>query len=111
MPYDGTLAALRRPVYELMIVEVLVEVACWARAWRKFFEARTCDRLRAETALAFVRELYRVERELRESFATDVWRDRSRAERLAEIIARRQAESRPVLAEFQGDCAILVDLA
>ena len=78
----------------------IVEVACWAHARRNFFEARTSDRLRAETALAFIRELYRVERELRESFETDAWRARSRADRLAEIVARRQAESRPVLAEF-----------
>jgi hypothetical protein len=78
----------------------IVEVACWAHARRKFFEARTSDQLRAETALAFVRELYRVERELRESFATETWRGRSRDERLAETVARRQAESRPVLAEF-----------
>lgn len=78
----------------------IVEVACWAHARRNFFEARTSDRLRAETALAFVRELYRVERELRESFETDAWRARSRAERLTETVARRQAEARPVLAEF-----------
>lgn len=78
----------------------IVEVACWAHARRNFFEARTSDRLRAETALAFIRELYRVERELREKFASEAWRERSRGERLAEIVARRQAEARPVLAEF-----------
>jgi transposase len=78
----------------------IVEVACWAHARRKFFEARTSDRLRAETALTFVRELYRVERELRETLDTAAWRERSRTERFAEIVARRQAESRPVLADF-----------
>lgn len=78
----------------------IVEVACWAHARRKFFEVRTSDRLRAETALTFVRELYRVERELRERFAGEAWRERSRAERFAEIVARRQAESRPILAQF-----------
>jgi transposase len=78
----------------------IVEVACWAHARRKFFEARTSDRLRAETALAFVRELYARERELCETFAAEAWRERSRAERLAEIVARRQAESRTILAEF-----------
>jgi hypothetical protein len=78
----------------------IVEVACWAHPRRKFFEARSSDRLRAETALAFVRELYRVERELREAFSSEAGRERSRHERLAEIVARRQAESRPVPAEF-----------
>lgn len=78
----------------------IVEVACWAHARRKFFEARISDQLRAETALAFVRELYAVERELRDAFVTEAWRGRSRDERLAEIVAQRRARSRPVLAEF-----------
>jgi transposase len=60
------------------------EVACWAHARRKFFEALETDRHRAGQMLLFVRELYAVE---------------ERAKELAEAqrLALRQAQSVPVL--------------
>jgi len=41
----------------------LYEVACWAHARRKFFEAKTSDAVRAHHALAVIGELYTVERD------------------------------------------------
>ena len=44
----------------------VTEVACWAHARRKFYDARTTDPERGLTALAFVRQLYQVEKQARE---------------------------------------------
>lgn len=40
-----------------------LEVACWAHARRKFYDARTCDSVRAHHALTLIGELYDIERE------------------------------------------------
>jgi len=66
----------------------VVEVACFAHARRKFFDAIQNDARRAQTALAFIRELYAVEKR---------GRDLSAADRQA----LRAAEARPVLDSFQ----------
>jgi transposase len=42
------------------------EVACWAHARRKFFEAKETDLERATSALTWIRELYAVEEKARE---------------------------------------------
>lgn len=65
------------------------ELGCMAHARRYFFEALDADRPRADRAIAFIRELYRVE-------------DEARGRRPAEILALRQARSKPVLAEFRA---------
>ena len=44
----------------------IVEVACWAHARRKFFEAQSSDLMRSTVMLAYIRLLYHVEREARE---------------------------------------------
>jgi transposase len=44
----------------------VIEVACWAHARRKFYDARTTDPERGLTALAFVRQLYQIEERARE---------------------------------------------
>lgn len=43
----------------------IVEVACWAHARRKFYEARTSDPARSAQALAYIRLLYDVEDQAR----------------------------------------------
>lgn len=63
-------------------------VGCWAHARRKFVEAEDSDLLRAHTALAFIKELYRIEKE---------WR-KVDAETRAAI---RQAEALPLLKKFE----------
>jgi transposase len=65
----------------------VLEVACWAHARRKFYEARTTDAERSHAALAWIRRLYDVE-------------DRAKALSDAERCALRQAESRPLLTAF-----------
>lgn len=77
----------------------IVEVACWAHARRNFFEARKSDPLRAETALAYIRELYLVEREMREHSQGE-WSELSWADRAARIAGERQQRARPVLDQF-----------
>jgi transposase len=41
----------------------IVEVACWAHARRKFHDARTSDASGAHQALAYIRRLYKIERD------------------------------------------------
>jgi transposase len=77
----------------------IVEVACWAHARRNFFEARSSDALRAQTALAFIGQLYKIERALAERTQTE-WRELPRPERAAKIAQQRQEQARPVLQQF-----------
>jgi transposase len=77
----------------------IVEVACWAHARRKFFEAQNADRARAQIALAHIARLYAVETALRERCQAE-WREMDRAERFARIVAERQARSLDVLEQF-----------
>jgi hypothetical protein len=86
--YDGLYAAGR-----------IIEVGCWMHARRGFFESRTVDRLRAETALAYIGRLYAVERAWAEEQAA-AGRELTREERYVRIAAARQERARPVLAEF-----------
>jgi transposase len=66
----------------------VVEVACWAHARRKFYDARTSDPAAATQALAHVRLLYDVE---------DIAKELSPAERHA----LRQTQAAPRLAAFR----------
>jgi len=45
---------------------VVLEVACWAHARRKFYDARTSDVARSHAMLGWIRELYQVERDAKE---------------------------------------------
>ncbi len=67
----------------------VVEVACWAHARRKYYDAQTTDPVRAEIALRFIGELYAVERE-----AADLGSKERRA--------LRQARSWPILERFRA---------
>jgi len=66
----------------------IIEVACWAHARRKFYDARASDAERSHQALAMIRLLYDVEREAKELDA-------------AERAKLRQARSRPLLEQFK----------
>jgi transposase len=48
---------------------VVIEVACWAHARRYFYDARGSDALRSHTILAWIQQLYQVEREAKEADA------------------------------------------
>jgi len=69
----------------------VVEVACWAHARRKFFEAQSSDIMRAMVMLAYVRLLYDVEREARDG---DLHGEERRA--------LRQAKSLPILTDIHA---------
>jgi transposase len=66
----------------------VIEVACWAHARRKFFDAMKSDGTRARIALGYVRELYAIEKRGRD--LDDVQRRELRL-----------AEARPVLETFK----------
>jgi hypothetical protein len=67
------------------------EVACWAHARRKFYDAQDSDGRRAAEMLALIGELYMLEREAKEN-------DLDEAARLA----MRQTRSVPVLARVKA---------
>jgi len=78
----------------------VTEVACWAHARRKFFEARTTDAATATQALAYIRLLYDVEDEAKAQFQRQG--DGDGATSIAAIrLALRQAKSVPLLAQFK----------
>jgi len=69
----------------------VTEVACWAHARRKFFEAQTSDLMRSMIMLAYVRLLYDVEREAKDQG----WTGKARR-------ALRQEKSLPILADIEA---------
>ena len=78
----------------------VVEVACWAHARRKFFEAQKNDRQNSTQALAYIRLLYDVETQAHEQFRAQ--EHNGSAHTLAEIrLGLRQKLSIPRLAEFK----------
>jgi transposase len=68
----------------------VVEVACWAHARRKFYDAQDSDEVRAAQMLALIAELYAIEREAKEQSLDE-----------AATLAVRQARSVPVLAQIE----------
>lgn len=100
--FRGYLQADAHTIYDALYADGrIVEVGCWMHARRGFFEAREVDRLRAETALAYIGQLYAVEREIQEKLA-EGWRDLPREERHARIAALRQERACPVLKDLYG---------
>jgi len=67
----------------------VTEVACWAHARRKFYDAQDSDAKRARQMLAMVGELYAVERETKE--ADDGARLTVRQERSVPLLAKIKA--------------------
>jgi transposase len=100
-PFRGYLQADAASVYHPLYVpgRGIIEVACWMHARRRFFDARDKDRLRAQTALAWIAKLYDVERELKAKVEGQ-WHELSRDARYAVIAAERQARSVPLLNDF-----------
>lgn len=68
----------------------IVEVACWAHARRKFYDARTSDAARAHQALAMIRLLYDVERDAKEKKLDAVQRQALRQERSLPLLEQLQ---------------------
>ncbi|MFN0134569.1 MAG: IS66 family transposase [Phycisphaerae bacterium] len=78
----------------------VTEVACWAHARRKFYDAQDSDARRAAEMLALVGELYAIERELKEACAA-AWSELPRDEQHVRIAAARHARSAPLLAQIK----------
>jgi hypothetical protein len=78
---------------------LIIEVACWAHARRKFHECRRLDGLRMETALAWIGKLYAVERDLRGRCQNE-WKNFTLDARARGIAEERQERSRPLLDNF-----------
>jgi transposase len=89
--YDGIYAGGR-----------VIEVGCNAHARRKFVEAQKTDLSRAAAALAFYRELYAIEKAIREEIAKTVPEDEPDESVRAAIRLRiRQERAVPVLDRFR----------
>src|SRR3990172_1639280 len=78
----------------------VTEVACWAHARRKFYEARTSDAAASTQALAYIRLLYDVEDQARKQFEEQ---DEAVENRPLSAIrhALRQEQSLPRLQQFK----------
>lgn len=100
--YRGYLQVDASAVYdEFFVGSTMTEVGCWAHARRKFYENRELDPLVAHTALAYIRQLYKIESKLRERCAEE-WRDLPFDERALRISLERQARSREVLEQLRA---------
>jgi transposase len=82
----------------------VTEVACWAHARRKFFDARETDGVRAAQMLAMVAKLYAVEDEAKAKIAEFLAEDTAALsdERHEIIRALRQEKSQPILMEIKA---------
>lgn len=69
----------------------VTEVACWAHARRKFFDAQSSDIMRSMVMLAYIRLLYNVEREAKDMKLNAEGR-----------LALRQAKSVPILDDIKA---------
>jgi transposase len=80
----------------------VVEVGCNAHARRKFIEAQKTDLVRATAALAFYRELYAIERAIKEEIAKTAPEGKAdESERAAIRLRIRQERAIPVLERFR----------
>jgi transposase len=83
--YKGFLQADAYTGYDAIYAgELVIEVACWAHARRKFFDAMKVDPKRAQVALAYIRRLYEIEKRRRKL------QEPARSE-------LRQAEAKPIV--------------
>ena len=93
-PFRGYLQADAYSGYDQLYEDPergVVEVACWAHARRKFYEAQSSDLMRSMVMLAYVRLLYDVEREARDKG----WKGGERR-------ALRRAHSLPILKDIRA---------
>lgn len=90
--YDG--------IYAGEVGGQVTEVACWAHARRKFYEARTSDAAASTQALAYIRLLYDVEDAAQQQFETH---EETVENHLRSVIRRalRQERAVPRLQQFK----------
>lgn len=84
--WKGHLQADAFSAYDCIYAADVVEVACWAHARRKFYDARSSDEKVSAQALAYIRQLYDIEQKAREQeLDPDA------------VAALRQAQAMPIL--------------
>lgn len=103
--WNGFLQADAYPGFDsLLNGHGITEVACWAHARRKMVEAEKSNRLPALEALVHIRELYRVEKDIREECARNGYvldDPGEKGDRAVELRRQiRQERSVPLLAAF-----------
>jgi hypothetical protein len=99
--YKGYLQADAYSGYEdVYATGEVVEVACWAHARRKFFDAQETDREHACTALAYIAELYKVEEEARKKAEEESNPSVAPALRAGILLSMRREKSKPLLEAF-----------
>jgi hypothetical protein len=79
----------------------ILKVACWAHARRKFHDALRTDSTRAQIALAWIGQLYALEKSLRQRVQGE-WRELLLETRAGLIAAERQACAKPILEKFRS---------
>ena len=102
--YQGYLQADAYGGYDGIFTSgTVIEVACWAHARRKFFEAKETDGRRSAQMLEMVRQLYAVEDEAKKRVAElpPNQLGATADQQHASIRALRQEKSVPVLAEIK----------
>jgi transposase len=102
--YEGHLQADALAQYEGLYASGLVKhCCCWAHARRKFVAAAEAGDPRAEQALATVRKLYLIERNLPPLLppSDEPGQEQCRRQREEQRRATRQREARPVLDELE----------
>ncbi len=94
--YRGYLVADAHTIYDHLYVSgEIQEVGCWAHARRYFFKSLSSDPERARRALAWIGELFHIEREITEQGGS-----------LHARLSARQSRSRPILDAFFEWCEI-----
>jgi transposase len=102
--YEGHLQADALAQYEGLYESGLVKhVCCWAHARRKFVAAAEGGDARAEQALALIRRLYGIERQLPPLLppSDEPGQEQRRRQREEQRRALRQREARPALEELE----------
>lgn len=88
--YEGYLQADAYGGYDgVFYTQKVTEVACWAHARRKFYDAQDSDKQHATEMLALIGQLYRIEREAKE--LSDGVRQAVREERATPVLVKIKA--------------------
>jgi hypothetical protein len=100
--YRGFLQCDASGVYDgFFLGPRMTEAGCWAHARRRYHEARHLDVRIGQTSLAYIGQLYQVERELRQRRERE-WREVHLDEIARRVAAERQSRTQPVLREFRA---------
>lgn len=102
--YRGYLVADAFSGYDgIYATKNVTQVLCWAHARRKFHEAQSVQALEAQTALAFIARLYKLEREALAVRPEDFTKNpQARTHWYEQRKQLRQDRARPILDSFQN---------